>query len=384
MFCNICKKEFTTEIKPNGKEYKTCLSCREKNKEKRERNRCIHGKQRSRCKECGGSQICEHGKQRSRCKDCGGSQICIHGKQRPQCKDCGGGGICIHGKQRSICKECGGSQICIHGKQRSICKDCGGSQICIHGKQRSTCKDCGGSQICIHGKIRSKCKDCGGGGICIHGKQRSICKECGGSQICIHGKIRPTCTPSRACKNCEHTYVAPSYRFHPYCFTCYCLLNPDEEIPRKYKLKEHHFREFLTEEYKEVKLIFDKRVGESNRRPDVLIPFGEYNIVIEVDENQHRGYDCENRRTMEIFQDLGNKPMVVIRLNPDCYLDSFGKRVPSCFKITKTVGWKRDETEWKRRLDIVKEHIDYYMRNNPEKELTLLYLFYDETSDDEE
>lgn len=29
------------------------------------------------------SQICEeHGKRRSQCKDCGGSQICIHGKHR--------------------------------------------------------------------------------------------------------------------------------------------------------------------------------------------------------------------------------------------------------------------------------------------------------------
>jgi hypothetical protein len=162
------------------------------------------------------------------------------------------------------------------------------------------------------------------------------------------------------------------------------VLNPDIDIPKKYKLKEHHFREFLREEYKEVKLIFDKSVGESNRRPDVLIPFGEYNITIEVDENQHRGYDCENRRTMEIFQDLGNKPMVVIRLNPDCYLDSFGKRVPGCFKITKTAGWKLEQTEWKRRLNIIKSKIDYFIKNNPEKELTLIYLFYNEIDTEQE
>ena len=32
---------------------------------------CPHRRQRSQCKECGGSGICEHGRQRSQCKECG-------------------------------------------------------------------------------------------------------------------------------------------------------------------------------------------------------------------------------------------------------------------------------------------------------------------------
>ena len=71
--------------------------------------KCEHGRQRSRCKDCGGSGICEHGRVRSKCKDCGGSSICEHGRQRSTCKDCGGSGICEHGRQRSQCKDCGGS-----------------------------------------------------------------------------------------------------------------------------------------------------------------------------------------------------------------------------------------------------------------------------------
>ncbi len=51
---------------------------------------------------------CEHGRQKSECKDCGGSGICEHGRQRSQCKDCGGSGICEHGQIRSKCKDCGG------------------------------------------------------------------------------------------------------------------------------------------------------------------------------------------------------------------------------------------------------------------------------------
>ena len=50
---------------------------------------CEHGRQKSRCKECGGSGICEHGRQKSQCKECGGSSICEHGRQKRQCKECG-------------------------------------------------------------------------------------------------------------------------------------------------------------------------------------------------------------------------------------------------------------------------------------------------------
>eukprot|EP00964_Phaeocystis_antarctica_P062302 scaffold37315_cov58-Phaeocystis_antarctica.AAC.2 len=45
---------------------------------------------------------CEHGRQRTKCKDCGGGiKKCEHGRERSKCKDCGGSGICEHGRQRS-------------------------------------------------------------------------------------------------------------------------------------------------------------------------------------------------------------------------------------------------------------------------------------------
>ena len=101
---------------------------------------------------------CEHGvKRRSNCKVC---SACPHGRERYRCKECGGKGICKHGRARSHCKECGGSQICEHGRQRSYCKECGGASICEHGRQRYSCKDCGGKGVCEHGRQRSKCKEC--------------------------------------------------------------------------------------------------------------------------------------------------------------------------------------------------------------------------------
>ena len=142
-----------------------------------------------------------------------------------------------------------------------MCKDCGGSGICEHGKHKAMCKDCGGSGICEHGKQKARCKDCGGSGICEHGKQKSRCI---------------ICTPKNSCQNCKYNYVAPRYRFKPYCFNCYCVLNPDVEIPRRYKTKEYHMRDVLKDFFPETEMIFDKKVdgGCSARRPDVLIEQG--------------------------------------------------------------------------------------------------------------
>ena len=47
----------------------TALDEKKKNAEMGKK-RCEHGREPSRCKDCGGSGLCEHGRVRSRCKDC--------------------------------------------------------------------------------------------------------------------------------------------------------------------------------------------------------------------------------------------------------------------------------------------------------------------------
>ena len=71
---------------------------------------CEHGKRKSRCRECGGSQICEHGKCKAQCRQCGGSAFCKHGKYRAQCRQCGGSALCpvcnmVHPTKRYVTKE---------------------------------------------------------------------------------------------------------------------------------------------------------------------------------------------------------------------------------------------------------------------------------------
>ena len=115
--CRRAEKEF--EIY-KGIRRLNCLLC----KANRVKNKCSHGKQKSKCKNCGGSGICEHGRQKSHCKNCGGSQVCSHGRQKSQCKECCGVSICSHGREKNRCKACGGSRICEHGREKRDCKEC--------------------------------------------------------------------------------------------------------------------------------------------------------------------------------------------------------------------------------------------------------------------
>ena len=43
---------------------------------------CTGGK----CKHSG--TLCDHGRERRRCKECGGNLICVHGRRRTKCTDC--------------------------------------------------------------------------------------------------------------------------------------------------------------------------------------------------------------------------------------------------------------------------------------------------------
>ena len=123
-------------------------------------------------------QRCEHGRRKSRCKDCGGSQICAHGRLKYQCKECGGFGVCVHRRLKDQCRDCGGSRFCEHDRRKNVCRECGGSRICEHGRDKGYCKECGGSQICEHKRVKHFCVKCGGSQICEHGRSKRGCKDC--------------------------------------------------------------------------------------------------------------------------------------------------------------------------------------------------------------
>jgi len=387
--------------------------------------KCIHNKRKSRCKECGGSEICDHGRRKSQCKQCRGSSICEHGRQKSRCRDCGGSSICIHNiekstcrqcggiafcihdrikstckqcdgtsicehdRRKSRCKECGGSSICIHNIEKSRCKECGGGSICEHDRIKSQCKQCRGSSICEHGRQKSQCKECGGGSICEHDRIKSQCKECGGSKICIHGRRKTYCKLCGGSALCKSTFCETykNKKYNGYCTRCYIHLFPDEPISRNYKTKEYAVLEFIRNNYPEHTWVSDKRIdgGCSNKRPDIFLDLLTHNIIIEIDENQHKTYDnCELKRINLLFEDLGDRHIVFIRFNPDDYIDKDNKKITSCWGIDRnglSSVKKSKQFEWEQRLDTLKHTVDEVLCidnidiTNP---ITYINLFYDE------
>jgi len=334
---------------------------------------------------CGNRWRCEHNRERSKCKECGGSQICEHNRRRSNCKECGGASICEHNRIRSSCKECGGASICEHNRIRSQCKECGGASICEHNRQKSRCKKCGGASICEHNRIRSRCKECGGSQICEHNRQKSQCIQCGGSQICEHNRIRSQCIQcggSQICRICKSTRGSANY--NKLCVTC--AIQQGYTVKRNYKTKELSMVEFITE-HTDVDWKNDKAhdLGCSKKRPDMVCDLGSHILIIECDENKHKhgNYSCENKRIMGLSQDFSendiHRPIVVIRFNPDCYVDSNNQKIESC--------WKRGEDgilrinnkdDWDLRLNKLLEITLRHMSNQPIKHVYFEYLFYDE------
>jgi hypothetical protein len=326
----------------------------------------------------------------SECKET--KDISLYYKGRSQCKECYKNKYsCIHGIRKVQCRECGGSQICKHNIQKAKCRECGGSAFCIHNIQKVNCRECGGSAFCIHNIQKTTCRECRGSAFCIHNIQKTTCRDCGGSAYCIHNiqKVKCiSCRPECACTNCKGIYVDKRSNCYPICQACFCNEYPDHEKSTLYKIKERYLMDELRLRFPEnnINMIFDKAIdgGCSKKRPDVLIDLLLYCIIIECDENQHKNYECENKRTMQLFEDLGNRPLIMIRFNPDIYTEN-KKKIEGCFKpltkiedIHKKKFYEINKKEWERRLNILEEVIREKIREDiPEKEVEEIKLFYD-------
>jgi hypothetical protein len=117
------------------------------------------------------------------------------------------------------------------------------------------------------------------------------------------------------------------------------------------------------------------------RRPDILLDLGYQVLIIEIDENAHQDYDCscENKRIMELSQDVGHRPIVFIRFNPDSYRKGTIK-IPSCWEQNMNgicvVKYKED---WEYRLNTLEAQIKYWtsINNSTNKIIETIQLFYD-------
>jgi hypothetical protein len=170
--------------------------------------------------------------------------------------------------------------------------------------------------------------------------------------------------------------IAQNSHYRGYCVRCFSHLFPGEKVSRNYRTKERAVTEAVQEHYPDFDWVYDRTVsgGCSRRRPDLACDFGSHILVVEVDEHRHEGYSCENKRLMELMQDFGMRPMVVVRFNPDAY-----GSVTSCWGTGKN-GIQRVKpskvVEWKGRLGALLEAIRGYVESPPSRELSVEHLFF--------
>lgn len=174
-------------------------------------------------------------------------------------------------------------------------------------------------------------------------------------------------------------------KYDGYCMFCYMHMFPDKPVARNYKTKETAVVDFVKEKFPDKSWVCDKRIADgcSRRRPDMLCDMGSHVVIIEVDENQHADYECscENKRLMELSQDVGHRPLVFIRFNPDEYVNDAGEDVGSCWGRNKkgfAVIKKKKQDEWAERLSVLEEMAEYWLAHCPGKTIEVIQLYYDE------
>ena len=180
--------------------------------------------------------------------------------------------------------------------------------------------------------------------------------------------------------------IRPQEKFEGYCLRCFIYNFPDKPASKNYKTKEFAVVEFIQLLFQDFTWNADKKIADgcSLKRPDLLLDLGYQIIIIEVDEHQHTKYDCscENKRLMEMSQDLGHRPIVFIRFNPDNYIDANNEKIKSCWSITKKTGIIKIEhkKEWNARLECLKQQIIYWTQpeNKTDKTIEIIQLFYNQ------
>jgi hypothetical protein len=169
-----------------------------------------------------------------------------------------------------------------------------------------------------------------------------------------------------------------------YCMRCYYFINPSKR-PKRLKVKEEEVIKYINNNFKDIDMITDKcLIGDGlclRTRPDILIHLNKHSIIIEIDENQHKFYNpiCDEARINNIQEAL-NRPIIIIRFNPDAYTDK-GKRIKSCFKDDVNTGLKtipkNKLDDWNNRLSVLKNIINDNLEYLNDEPIKIIKLFYD-------
>jgi hypothetical protein len=188
------------------------------------------------------------------------------------------------------------------------------------------------------------------------------------------------------------------------CSRCFCHSFPNDPRAARARssvhAREHATTDELKKHFPDYNWVFDKTfshrtflVGVNTRfRPDARVTQGDRVIIIEIDEQSHRGYLCSKEREREesFVKQNRNKTVVMIRFNPDSYIDYEGVRHPSCFtdptKDTQVTHLHpKRKADWDTRIrelvNTIRNVLDPKFPLPPKQEdrpLLICELFYDD------
>lgn len=163
----------------------------------------------------------------------------------------------------------------------------------------------------------------------------------------------------KSCKNCGLTYYLNDIGL---CNDC-----NDFIVHKVHKAKETDMKNFL--ESRKIKYLSHDKIPDgscSKYRPDFIIDYEFFIVILEVDENQHKSYacECEIGRMIQLYQDFGGIPVIFIRYNPDNYKNSTGELIKSTTnrknKIIRLLDEFKNYNEWKTPLSVVYLFYDGY------------------------
>ena len=197
---------------------------------------------------------------------------------------------------------------------------------------------------------------------------------------CIHKDTNMIDVVNKICIKCKYYNISNvSKKLCSYCYNISC---PESSNTYNFLYKQRKIlddiRFYLESNYKD-KLIYnlfiDKKIlgGKSNYRPDFLLKLSDKNVLIEVDENQHKSYKNvdEDMRMVDILNDLNNQFTYIIRIN--CDEDLFNQSM--FIKNNNKIEINKDI--YNKKIKKIYEMIDFAIENNEyEKKYILKYLFY--------
>ena len=188
---------------------------------------------------------------------------------------------------------------------------------------------------------------------------------------------------SQTCKTPSCPTLVSNKYYKGYCSPCFYNEFPEHKKVRYHKIKENKVANYIKINFPDYDWQIDKKIigGKSLRRPDICLNLTEYYIIIEIDEYQHKKYgqEYDDMRNFDLLSDVNNKPIVLIRFNPDTYIDINKKKKLSCFTVDLETGSLKikNEVHWEKRLETLKSNVAYWLNKKSNIELTTISLFFD-------